>query len=311
MQHTDGRRRGRRRISVAVLTTAMTLAAVRGRHRARQLRRTRGVRARAGEPRTRELRRPRPRRRRRGTQRTDRACPGRARAPFGHAGRDRVGSADRHAQDGRPTGRLPDGTQRAAPRRPSPSATSDRTCAAFGLTKADLKTFRLRQDYVDIAGVHHISWTQSKRGVPVFHNGLRANVTSDGRLVNITGSPVHAIRVASAVPSISVRRGDQCGARRRRRDASPPRRAPTRRRSCCSRRDAALGSRGRRSPGRTRSSSTCRSWTRQRVGAVPAEPDERRHRNRDGVGVLPERPGARRRERGEPRHVPGRRRHEA
>ena len=75
--------------------------------------------------------------------------------------------------------------------------------AAFGLTKADIKTFRLRQDYVDIAGVHHISWTQSKHGVPVFHNGLRANVTSDGRLVNVTGSPVHGIRVASAVPRIS------------------------------------------------------------------------------------------------------------
>ena len=74
---------------------------------------------------------------------------------------------------------------------------------AFGLTKADLKTFRLRQDYVDIAGVHHISWTQAKHGVPVFHNGLRANVTSDGRLVNITGSPVHAIRVGSAVPGIT------------------------------------------------------------------------------------------------------------
>ena len=74
--------------------------------------------------------------------------------------------------------------------------------AGFGLTRADLKTFRLRQDYVDIAGVHHISWTQSKRGVQVFHNGLRANVTSDGRLLNITGSPVHALRVASTVPGI-------------------------------------------------------------------------------------------------------------
>ena len=74
--------------------------------------------------------------------------------------------------------------------------------AGFGLTRADMKTFRLRQDYVDIAGVHHISWTQSKHGVQVFHNGLRANVTSDGRLLNVTGSPVHDIRVASAVPSI-------------------------------------------------------------------------------------------------------------
>ena len=75
--------------------------------------------------------------------------------------------------------------------------------AAFGLTNADIKTFRLRQDYVDIAGVHHISWTQSKRGIQVFHNGLRANVTADGRLVNVTGSPVHGIRVASTVPRIS------------------------------------------------------------------------------------------------------------
>ncbi len=75
--------------------------------------------------------------------------------------------------------------------------------AGFGLTRADIETFRLRRDYVDIGGVHHISWTQSTRGVPVFHNGLRASVTSDGRLLNVTGSPVHAIRVASAVPDIA------------------------------------------------------------------------------------------------------------
>ena len=133
--------------------------------------------------------------------------------------------------------------------------------AAFGLTKADLKTFRLRQDYVDIAGVHHISWTQARHGVPVFHNGLRANVTSDGRLLNITGSPVHAIRVGIGRyrhqrPTRRSVRHASTGVRR-----SPPRRAPTRRRSCCSRRDAAPDSHGRPSPGRTRNSSTCRWWT--------------------------------------------------
>ena len=85
-----------------------------GRHRARQLRRTRGVWARADEPRARELRRQRPRRRS-SAQHPNRARPGRSRAPFGHPGRDRVGSADRHAQDGRATGRVPDGAKRPAP----------------------------------------------------------------------------------------------------------------------------------------------------------------------------------------------------
>ncbi len=76
--------------------------------------------------------------------------------------------------------------------------------AAFGLMKADLRTFHLRQDYADVAGTHHLSWTQSFRGVPVFHNGLRANVTEDGRLVNVTGSPVHDVRVASIRPRIGA-----------------------------------------------------------------------------------------------------------
>jgi hypothetical protein len=74
---------------------------------------------------------------------------------------------------------------------------------AFGLSKTDLRTFHLRQDYVDIDGTHHISWTQSWRGIPVFHNGLRAAVTKRGRLVNMTGSPVHGLRGPSARPQIT------------------------------------------------------------------------------------------------------------
>jgi extracellular elastinolytic metalloproteinase len=74
--------------------------------------------------------------------------------------------------------------------------------AAFGLTGRDMRTFRLRQDYVDVVGMHHISWTQVANGVPVFHDGLRANVTRDGRLLSVTGSPAHGIGVASSVPGI-------------------------------------------------------------------------------------------------------------
>ena len=65
---------------------------------------------------------------------------------------------------------------------------------AFGLDRADLRTFHLRQDYVDIAGTHHLSWTQRAGGVTAFRSGLKANVTADGRLINVTGPPVHGLR---------------------------------------------------------------------------------------------------------------------
>ncbi|MGH3504800.1 MAG: M36 family metallopeptidase, partial [Nocardioidaceae bacterium] len=63
----------------------------------------------------------------------------------------------------------------------------------LGLVKADLGTFHLRRDYVDVAGIHHISWTQHVDGITVFGNGLKANVTKDGRLLSIQGSPVSGL----------------------------------------------------------------------------------------------------------------------
>src|SRR5262249_44488318 len=45
--------------------------------------------------------------------------------------------------------------------------------AELGLKKRDLSTLRLRQDYVDPMGLHHLSWTQSVRGTTVFGNGLK------------------------------------------------------------------------------------------------------------------------------------------
>ena len=75
---------------------------------------------------------------------------------------------------------------------------------AFGLSRADLRTFHLRQDYVDIAGTHHISWIQRAGGVTAFRSGLKANVTADGRLINVTGPPVHGLRVASTLPRVSA-----------------------------------------------------------------------------------------------------------
>jgi hypothetical protein len=76
--------------------------------------------------------------------------------------------------------------------------------AALGLTSADLSGLSLARDYVDIAGIHHLSWVQTAAGVPLFGNGLQANVTKDGRLLSLSGSPVSGLSApatGAAVPS--------------------------------------------------------------------------------------------------------------
>ncbi len=79
---------------------------------------------------------------------------------------------------------------------------------ALGLTRADLRTFHLREDYVDVGGTHHLSWTQSVRGLQVFGNGLRAHVTRDGELVALQGSPVGGLAAragsAATTPGMSA-----------------------------------------------------------------------------------------------------------
>ena len=70
--------------------------------------------------------------------------------------------------------------------------------AAFGLTPKDLTTLRFDHDYVDIDGGHHLSWVQGSGSLIEFDNGLKANVTADGRLINVSGSPVHGLRTSGA-----------------------------------------------------------------------------------------------------------------
>jgi extracellular elastinolytic metalloproteinase len=75
--------------------------------------------------------------------------------------------------------------------------------AAFGLSGSDLRTFHLRSDYVDIIGTHHLSWVQRIGGVQAFPNGLKANVSREGRLINVSGSPASGLRA----PTESARLG--------------------------------------------------------------------------------------------------------
>jgi extracellular elastinolytic metalloproteinase len=76
--------------------------------------------------------------------------------------------------------------------------------AAFGLSAGDLASLTLARDYVDVGGTHHLSWVQSASGIPLFGNGLKANVTKDGRLINVLGSPVSALSAPSTSPGINA-----------------------------------------------------------------------------------------------------------
>lgn len=62
--------------------------------------------------------------------------------------------------------------------------------AALGLTSADVKTFRLKRDYVDIAGQHHLFFVQHIAGKTVVSNGLTASVNKQGHLLTVGGSPI-------------------------------------------------------------------------------------------------------------------------
>ena len=123
-----------------------------------------------------------------------------------HLGSQGVVIADPSTGTLRMVGRL-DGFLTGASGRPASQVALDYVRAhlrAFGLTRTDLRTFQLRQDYVDIAGTHHVSWTQRAGGLTAFRSGLKANVTSEGRLINLTGPPVHGLRIASSFPHLDA-----------------------------------------------------------------------------------------------------------
>ncbi len=60
----------------------------------------------------------------------------------------------------------------------------------LGLVAGDLATFHLKRDYRDIAGTHHLYFTQTIDGVPADRNGLIAAVDKQGRLLTLGGIPI-------------------------------------------------------------------------------------------------------------------------
>jgi extracellular elastinolytic metalloproteinase len=76
--------------------------------------------------------------------------------------------------------------------------------AVFGLDAAALAGLTLRQDYVDVAGTHHLSFVQTVGGVPVFGNGLKAHVTKNGRLIQVDGAPLAKLPAAAGNAKLSA-----------------------------------------------------------------------------------------------------------
>ncbi len=74
--------------------------------------------------------------------------------------------------------------------------------AAFGIGVATLRTLSFARDYVSIDGTHHVSWTQSRAGIPVFGSGLKINVSKDGRVINVVGSPVAGLATVGTAASV-------------------------------------------------------------------------------------------------------------
>lgn len=84
---------------------------------------------------------------------------------------------------------------------------------ALGLTAGDLETLAFRQDYVDVLGTHHLSWTQRVAGLDAFQVGLEAAITADGSLAALFGPVAPGLTAPSG--RFTIARDDALAAARR------------------------------------------------------------------------------------------------
>jgi extracellular elastinolytic metalloproteinase len=111
-----------------------------------------------------------------------------------------------------------DGSLTGPSGQPAAKIALDYVSAHADVFKVDVSTLQLAREYVSIDGTHHIWWRQVVKGIPVFGNGLKANVAADGRLINLSGSPLANLALAATSPSLSA---DEALARTRQ-DAGVP-----------------------------------------------------------------------------------------
>jgi extracellular elastinolytic metalloproteinase len=79
-----------------------------------------------------------------------------------------------------------------------------RHAALFGATLGDVAGLIQTRDYVDFGGTHHVSFAQRVNGVPIFQGGVKVNVTDEGQVANVLGSPVHDPGTLARTPDLSA-----------------------------------------------------------------------------------------------------------
>ena len=77
--------------------------------------------------------------------------------------------------------------------------------ATYGLDEDDIASLRLVDRYTTPDGITHLRWQQRFGGVAMYEYDLRANVTEDGRLINLIGLPAADVAVPSLEPRIGAR----------------------------------------------------------------------------------------------------------
>ncbi len=97
--------------------------------------------------------------------------------------------------------------------------------SVFGLDEDDLAGLRIVRDETDVFGVRHLLWAQEAGGIPAFENDLRASVTSDGRIVNVLGSPLPDLELPADALAVS---GGEAVASALQAEGHPAPRAPRR-----------------------------------------------------------------------------------
>ena len=73
-----------------------------------------------------------------------------------------------------------------------------------GVFRVDPASLTLRQSWTDVHGLTHLSFVQTVSGVPLLNGGVRVNLARDGRIVNVTGSPVAVLPSSVAEPRVGA-----------------------------------------------------------------------------------------------------------